>query len=247
MILTAAALRLAAIEALCPSGPDAAYPTMAGRFVFDSRAATTADMDAEEIATRGYLPILAVYSRSAEMVERGSAGAVDDNDCVAILEIVAEMAVIATEEGQPIADALEVGASSANDAQAALTLDALLGQVRHVLEFSIAGGPFRKLRQHCRKIEIERHAVPEFGLRWHRAFLRAWFQIPDDDFPDDGGLPPHVAAFAAALPDGSYAKSQITALAAQFAAQNRAALTEIGITTTGELPSSGELTFEEDD
>ena len=221
MILTAAALRLAAIDALLPS--DGADPrTLAGHHVYDSRAAAIGDLDDAELVADRYTPIIAVYTLSADADLRGEAAAHDDAACVTVLEFVGELAVITQEDGEFLLDA-----KAGDDPQAHLVLSALMAQVRRVLLHSEKARPFRDLFLSHAGDKLEFMAVPELGLNYHRAFLRMTFRIRDDGFPDASGLPPHVQAFAAGLPDGSHAKAKLLALGGHLAAETRTALAGI--------------------
>lgn len=219
-MLAAEALRLAAVEVLCPTaallagGP---FPTLAGRRVFDSRAAEIDDLD----ETLAYTPVLALYSRSARMASRGDAADGDDHECQAVLEIVGELAVAAGEGGDPpFADAL-----AGSDPEGRLVLAAMMAQVRFLLEFSQSGALFRDMRIAVRQVEEETMALPEYGLRWQRIFMRITAAVPDDSFDiAAGGLPEPIGALLSRLPENSYAKTRLAALAAHFAADPRPAL-----------------------
>lgn len=228
-MLSAAALRLAAIEVLSPTAANlgaGAFPTLAGRRVFDSRAPEVSDLD-EGLA---YAPCLSLYSSSSSDDERGTGSDATDRDCESVLEIVGELAVIVSDDGEPFADAL-----AGSDPQARLTLEAMMAQVRSLLEFSQAGHLFRQVCNGVRRIEMETHAVPEYGLRWHRIFMRLTCSVPADRFESgEAGLPEPLAGLAAALPDGSYAKGKLTELAAAFAADPRPPLRHITLAPDAE-------------
>lgn len=227
-MLSAEALRLAAIEVLCPTAALLAgngYPTLAGKRVFDSRAAQIDDVD--DVAP--YTPVLSLYTRSSEAVLAGAVTDASDTQAEAILEIVGELAVIVKDEGEAYADAL-----AGSDPEARLVLAAMMAQARSQLEFSSSGGLFRRMRLATRRVDIETMALPEYGLRWHRMFMRMHCQVPDDEFDMvAGGLPQPLAALAAALPAQSYAKGKLTELAARFAGEARTPLDMVTLTEPG--------------
>lgn len=218
-MLTAEAVRLAAMEVLCPTAAIAAqsgYPTLAGALVFDSRAAHVDELaQAASDGGSSWQPVLALYTRQSDEALRGEAAGFDDVDATTVLEIVAELsAVIDGAEGGPFVDAVD-----ASDAQARLTLMTLVGQVKRLLLFAESGWLFRKTILSVERVEEETHAIPEFGLRFQRVFLRLHCRCRHDEFPADGGLPQPLADLRASLPAGSYARSMLDALGAAFPAE----------------------------
>lgn len=231
MILSGEALRLAAIEILRPTEATVSFPTLAGAMVFDSRAAAVTDLDGKPDGDLPYTPVLALYTRNASAAARGEAAAIDDNECMTTLEIVGELAVIASDDAGDYVDAM-----AANDPEARLVLAAMMAQVRRELLFSERGHLLRKVMIHCERIERETHAVPEYGLRFQREFMRMTFKVRDDEFSDAGGLTGPVKALFDALPAGSYAKAKLTELAGHLAAETRTPLAGIDFTE----PDTGE-------
>lgn len=212
-MLAAEALRLAAIEVLCPTAAAIAgegFPTLAGSRVFDSRAAALEDLDRK--APEGYTPVLALYTPESGVALRSSMASADDTVADAILDIVAELAVAARDEDGEFADAV---ASAETDPEARLVLAALCSQVRYLLERSESGQVWRYLVNHIIKFEEQTHALPNLGLRWHRVTMRFHCEIRDDDFEVDG-LPEPIATVYAALPAQSYAKVKLASLASYF-------------------------------
>ncbi|MDI7924594.1 hypothetical protein [Ferirhizobium litorale] len=230
-MLAAEALRLAAIEVLCPTAcaiAGAGFPTLAGRRVFDSRAIAIVDLD----RSADYTPALALYTPESGVALRGPMAAADDTVADAVLDIVAELAV-ATEDGEGgFADALP-----ATDPEARLVLVALCAQVRYLLERSQAGLIWRRLVRHVVKIEEQTFAVPELGLRWQRVTMRFHCEIRDDDF-GGAGLPEPIASLHAALPDQSYAKAKLAALASHFSPDALPDLGGVTITTGTNSPGA---------
>jgi hypothetical protein len=210
-MLAAEALRLAAVEALCPTAAIAAdngYPTLARHRVFDSRAAALADLD----AYRDYTPVLALYTPAAHSRARGPAADAGDRDATAMLDIIGELAVKAVDGSEEYADAM-----AEEDPQARLVLAALMAQVRYVLEHSQASYIFRRVCKQVIEVDMQTYAVPQVGLRLQRMGLRLTCQIQEDDFLQPAGqLPQPMHRVYQALPAGSYAKAKLAELASHF-------------------------------
>lgn len=212
-MLGAEAVRLAAVEVLCPTDTaisGGVMPTLAGTRVLDSRAASLRDIDPE----KPYTPILALYTPESGRRLRGPLAAADDIDADAVLDIVAELAVSVKDEAGEFADAAAVAET---DPDARLVLAALCAQVDMLLTRSQSGALWRRIVRRVVNVDITTFAVPEFGLRFHRVTMRYHLEIADDDFDmDDGGLPEPIRSVFEALPDQSYAKAKLAALAAHF-------------------------------
>ena len=216
MMLAAEALRLAAMEVLRPHAAvvaDSDYPTLALHLVLDSRAVSLQDLD----RSKSYTPALALYTAESGVQLRGPLSDADDLVADAVLDIIAELAVVADdldENGvrQEFADAMAVG-----DPEARLVLAALIAQVLYLLGHSEKGYIFRRVCKQIRKVETQTFAVPQLGLRYHRVTMRLHCDIRNDDFDvPTGHLPEPMGALYTALPAGSYAKAKLTALAAHF-------------------------------
>lgn len=222
-MITAEAARIALCEALCPHAArvaDANYPTRARFRVFDSAPARAQDLDQGEEFT----PVLSVYTRAAGWGERGGMAAYGDVENSTTIEVVGELAVLAEDEAGQFADAM-----ADNDPNARIVLAGMMAQVERIVLDETGGFPFRRFVKKVTKIDLETHAVPEFGLRYQRVFMRLTCDLVNDEFPQAGGLPPRVAEWAASLPDGSSAKTKILALAAYFPAISYPALSNIQI------------------
>lgn len=232
-MLAAEALRLAAIEVLCPTASlvaGANFPTLAAEHVFDSRQASVQDLD----QSAPYTPTLALYTPSASATRRGPHSDVTDSSATASLQIVAELSTRASDADGEFADAL---AAADTDAKARLVLAALTAQVRYALEWSPSGVLFRRLAVRIIGMSEETHAVPQLGLRWSRVFLDYFCEVPDDDF-SAGGMPEPLGSLAAALPADSYAKGKLDDLADAFASPVTTPLEEIRIAAgVGRLPA----------
>lgn len=213
-MLSAEALRIAAAEVLCPTAASIAgegFPTLAGRFVFDSRAVAVEDLD----RSAPYTATLTLHTVESGVSLRGAMAAADDTEADAVLDIVAQLAVIDSDDAGEFVDAM---AETESDAR--LVLAALCAQVRMLLERSQDGGLWRTLVRRIVKIEEQTFAMPNLGLRWQRVTMRVHCEIRDDDFDmAGGGLPQPTRRLYEALPDQSYAKAKLAALAAHFPAE----------------------------
>lgn len=226
-MLSAEALRLAAIETLCPTQAlidDSGYPTLAGKVVLDSREVTLQDLD----AAREYTPVLALYTARSRVELAGNASSAWDTLAEATLEIVAELAV---------ADGDEADATAISDPKARLILGALCSQVRYLLERSPQGSVWRQIVRHIISIEEETFAAPSLGMRWQRITMIIRCSIRDDKF-EGGNLPEPCASVLAALPEKSYARGKLLALAAHFFAQAVTPLQGVDMRTGSTVPGA---------
>jgi hypothetical protein len=218
MTIAAELLRLTAIESLAPFAAVSAgegFPTLAKGRVYDSRRPPIDDMDRDQ----DYTPVLSLFTRKSESARRGTGQGNVSRNGRAILEIVAELAIAATDpEPVPGQPGEFVDALASDDPQAKITLAVLCAQVRHALTEGQSGAIFRKACIAVDGLEEEGFAVPELGLRWHRTTMVLDCQIPDDAFQASGGLPQPAASIAAMLPPGSYASIILDRLAGQFLA-----------------------------
>lgn len=220
-MMAAEAARLALIEVLCPTAALAGtipFPTLAGPNIFDSRAPALQDLDPDH----DYTPVIAVHLREAGVDRRGDAAAYGDNAARCAFDLVIELAVRAEDENGAFADAM-----AGTDPEARMILSALATQVRRTIEHDQAGALFRRAIKAVERVDVEPFAVPDLGLRWQRLTMRIACAIADDRFTDSGGMPEPAASIAAAMPDGSYAKARLTALAARFASIARTPLAAV--------------------
>lgn len=237
-MMSAEAARLALIEVLCPTAAlagAAAFPTLAGPRILDSRAPAMQDLDPDQ----DYTPIVAVHARDASVDRRGDASAFGDNAARCAFDLVIELAVRAEDENGDFADAL-----AGTDPEARMTLSALAAQVRRTIEHDPAGALFRRAVKSIERVDIEPFAIPDLGLRWQRLTMRITCAVADDRFIDDGGMPEPAATIAAALPEGSYAKARMTALAARFTAITRTPLAMVTIAAPDGAPIASADTTE---
>ena len=231
-MLAAAALRLAAIEALCPysavSGDDGVtgavrYPTLARNRVYDTRAPGLQDLDRGE----PYTPCLSLYSAEAGQQLRGPATDAEDIEADCVLDLVAELSTADSDGAEET-----VGVMADDDPEARLVLEALVSQCLYVLHQSEAGGLFRRLRARLIKAESVGFAVPQYGLRFQRITTRLHYEIRPDRYPETAGeLPEPMATLYAALPKGSYSHGKLCELARHFNPDLLPALEEIRVTS----------------
>lgn len=237
-MLAAEALRLAAIEVLCPTSAiaaDSGYPTLAGINVLDSRAASLSNLD----ENKSFTPILSLYTSESRVELMGDASAAVDTEATCMLDIVAELAVTSHDDDGEFADAM-----ADDDPEARLVLAALCSQVRFLLDQSQAGGIWRRLVRRIVRIEEQAFASPELGIRYQRTLMRFACSIRDDDFDvEDGGLPEPVRSVHAALPENSYAKAKLSELAAHFLPDPAPGLT--GATIETDMPVQSDVNFQE--
>ncbi|WP_313194606.1 hypothetical protein [Shinella zoogloeoides] len=225
-MLSATAVRLAAIEVLCPTASrksGSGFPTMAQHRVFDSRQVAFQDLD----HASAFTPILVLHTTESSAALRGAASGSDDRDASTLLDIVAEIAVA----GDDPADA-EVYVRSEDDPQARLVLEALTAQVRYLLEHAPSGRLFRRYAKTISAVEVKTYGSPDLGVRFLRNTIRLRIDVRDDDFDvPSGSLPEPCRSLHAELPAGSYAKAKLDELAAFFAMQPLPVLASTTITT----------------
>lgn len=210
-MLAAEALRLAAVETLCPYTAivaDAGYPTLARHRVIDSRAVAVEDLDRNQ----AYTPVLALYTPDSGSKLRGLLADASDTEADATLDIIGELAVSDHDTDGEFAAAM-----AETDPKARLVLAAMMSQARYVLTHSQKGFVFRRICKQVTNTEYQTFAVPQLGLRLHRITMRMHCEIRDDDFDvAPGELPEPMRTLYRNLPDGSYAKAKLTELAAAF-------------------------------
>jgi hypothetical protein len=223
-MLAAEAVRLAAVEILCPTAAvegSEPFPTLAGRRVYDSREVALQDIDQE----RDYTPVLAIHTVESGVTLRGEASAWWDAVSDAVMDVVAELAVVAGDEDGQFADAAPMAET---DPSARLVLSALCSQVRFLLERSAGGGLWRMLVKRITKIEMQTFAVPEIGARWQRVTMRFHLEIWGDEVDSvNGGLPEPIKSVYEALPAGSYACAKLAELAAAFSGEPQTPLNSV--------------------
>lgn len=236
-MLAAAALRLAVVEALCPTAAIASgngFPTLARHRVYDSVQVGIDDLD----RTLPWTPVLSVYTEDTRISRRGDNSSSVIGNPRTDLVVVAELAEMARDvDGKPLTavdGSLATDAVINGDTRARLVLDALAAQARAVLVRAPIGFGARRVLKAVHEVSIEPFNLPQYSLRWARLVVRLSCDIADDKFTDDAGLPEPMKSVLADLPDGSYAKAKLAELGAAFLATGRDALDMFSLTATGD-------------
>ncbi|MBB3771530.1 hypothetical protein FHS55_002129 [Angulomicrobium tetraedrale] len=233
-MLARAALRLSAIEALCPTasvlaGTGEGFPTMAQHRVFDSRQVLVNELDKRLPGT----PCLSVYTEDTMVERRGGIATSTIGDASADLIVVVEIAQKASDEDGEFAQAVIEG-----DALMRLTLEALGAQVRRVFTRDEKAAGLRRVLMSVQSIKVEPYALPQYGVRMMRDVMTFTCRIADDKYTDAPGLPEPLKRVAEDLPDGAYAKAKLIELGAAFAATTRTPLAGMDIhPTAGDGPA----------
>lgn len=222
-MLAAEALRLVAVESLCPTaalvsgGP---FPTLAGARVFDSKSASISDVDARA----NYTPVISLYTPESGSTSRGPGSSWSDREADCALDVVSELVtVVKGEDGEPYAVPMAEG-----DALARLVLAALAAQVRQTLMLMQAGAAWRKLVREVTDVEFKTVSLPQYGLQVQRLVTRYHLNVVHDAFTStQDGLPEPLRSVHLALPAQSYAKAKLTELAAFMTGESLPALTQI--------------------
>lgn len=229
-MLAAEALRLAAIEVLRPTAAVEAgtgFPTLAGLNVLDSREVAVEDID----RSKPYTPILVLHTTEAGLALRGPLASAGDVNADAVLDVVAELAVVERDAQSEFAFVAET------DPESRLVLAALCAQVRYLLEQSQAGVMWRRLVRRIVNIEYQSFSAPDVGLRLQRTTMRFHCEIRDDNF-EVAGLPEPLASVYAQLPAQSYAKAKLAALASHFSPDALPSLERISVDTGPNSPGA---------
>jgi hypothetical protein len=231
MSLAALALRLAAVEALCPTASltsAGAFPTLAAGRVADSRIKPRDEREPETA-----LPFLAVYCEERRGEPQGEAMATTPLEGVVTLVVELEVRIKAPKEDGSPSDGLDEEVPETDDAAEAM-LDLLEAQVIRTLEVDggEGGALFRRIRRRIVSMESVPLRDASLGLHFARRTLKLAVSMQLDDWDDvDGdGLPAPLSTVAAALPEASYGKQLIdTVRAAMVAASSPAALAAIQV------------------
>jgi len=216
MSLARLALRLAAIEALCPAatvttGP---YPTVAANRVFDSRIDLIAGAVSPEditVALRALenKPVLTVYTEEHESRPYGSSLHPPAEQFVELV-VEAMIAISGTVEIEQQDGSVEtVGTidAPATDRQHEAILDVLESQVRYLLNPATrapSGTLLGKVAMECREITSVPQRASDRAIRLAARTIRFRLKLKNEVWPAASGkLPEPLATVAAALPAGS--------------------------------------------
>lgn len=230
-LLGATAVRLGAREALCPTasvqaGDAGVFPTIAGRYVYDSRSIPIDQVK----RSKEPVPTLSVYTETVRGVPRGNAQGSAPAEFTVDLVIEAEIAVYV-----PKAGASDEGVGwASSDASGEMLLDFLVAQARQTIVDAVGTGTLRRIVK--RIVEFEAMPLRDFvsGSRINRRTLRMRCEVGDDAWNRAGGLPEPLASLRESLADGAYAVEQLDRIAAAIpAAPARVPLAEIRMTLGG--------------
>lgn len=206
-MLARAFLRLCALEALRPSAllaADAGWPTLAGKYVADSRIDPIDDLlDSDERR-----PLIGVYSEGASLSKVAQAGPVfyaGHVDLVFELSVVGKFAADGSSE--PLIDYADTDA--ATEAQ----LDALEDQIFWCLHYSPTGKLFRSMSKlPFSEWESTPHRSGEEAIKLAKRTIRAKIKLSDFCYVADvttapadlDRLPPGLKAIAVQLGGSTY-------------------------------------------
>lgn len=215
-LLAATALRIGAKEALCPSAAvngvaGAAFPTMAGRHVYDSRSIP---IDAVRRA-KAPVPTLSIYTETVRGVPRGPSQAAAPSEFTVELVIEGELAVYVPKAGTEG----EYLGWATSDAAGEMQVDFLLSSARLAILDAVASGVLRGVVK--RIASFESLPVRDFvsGARVNRRTLRISCEVGDDLWPAAGGLPEPLATLRRNLADDAYAVPQLDRIAEAIVAR----------------------------
>ena len=202
------------MEALRPSAitdPTGPWPTLGGRYIFDSRLDPIEDLAADERRS-----IAVVYTEDDNGEAGQKAGGPPFKRTV---ELAIELSVAAlVTDGTDYAAGIPV-----TDGELESSLDLFEAQVRFVLFYGPTGKLFRDLTgRRCNDIHSVPKRTAEEGVRLAMRTLRMKVTIPDDDYlaaPAAGltgndRLPEPLKSVIAALASGSYGAKLGAGLAA---------------------------------
>lgn len=221
MSLARLALRLAAIEALCPAanistGP---YPTLAGNQVYDSRITPIADADGwrEFLASIEGQPVVTVYTEEHE-TDPTSGEYPADRD---IVDLVVETLIASAgeiETANPDGTTSKIGSLDAavTDAQREAALDTLEAQIRALIDpaSGVSPAPYSKVARELHHVKsapvrdgarVSRIAARTLTFKLRIAHERAYSTPPAGVDPDIAGLPEPLLTLARAVPKNSAA------------------------------------------
>jgi len=185
------ALRLAALEALCPHDAltTGYYPTSAGNQVYDTRfdpiAAAQSDAEAEAILTKiEGSPLIAVYTDIQSSTPYGTSFRPEKNIVTLVIEaIIAAKGTMTVENPDGTSSTIGTLDAPLTDAQHEAALDHLEACIRRVFNRKIALPSSTLFFQVAMRTE-EIHADPQrdarTSVRLAQRFIKYQVQVPDD-------------------------------------------------------------------
>ena len=258
MSLARAALRLATIEALCPTAvlrADGPWPTLARKHVFDSRIDPLEDLTIGEGC-----PIICVYTEHDD----GKAGQRRGGPPFLLtIDLVFEFSVIVKIARE--SDPSEVDlAYPETDPELEVSLDLIEAQIKFVLFYAPAGQIWREVsRSRVHNPRSVVHRSSEEGAKLARRTMTWKVEVEDDEFDPAPPaaltglaiLPRPLRQVAEMLPRGSYGRKVIAGLVAEPTAPVMPIATPLETVTlnakiadpsTGTLPSAAQIVGEID-
>ena len=229
MSLSRLALRLAAVEALCPSalaetGP---YPTWAGNEVYDSRITPIADASEWQnfVAQIEGKPLLTVYTEEQETEPTEGEYPADKELVHLVVELmIAAQAVVEVEgpDGQP----MHIGSLEApiTSPQHEATLDMLEQQIRNMLDpgSAVCPAPYSRVARELHHVKsapvrdatdrLSRQAARTLTFKMRIARAQP-YGSPSDAPADIAGLPEPLLTVARALEPSSPAGQLVRQIA----------------------------------
>lgn len=222
-MLSRLALRIAVCEALAPHGASA-WPTIAGKHVYDSRIDPAAGLDEIEA-----IPMIVVYTEEQEGRPYSGNRPADRQTVTLTIECLmatrVEVEIVADDGSTQKIGGIE---APPTDAQREALLDVLESEVRRVFDQREMRGGADSLRLSAWDVTAVQ-SVPlrdaDRTTRFAQRSLQLAVHIPNDAWPDPGAprgtgldaLPEPLRSVAKALPEGSPHKAICTLIAARVA------------------------------
>jgi hypothetical protein len=227
------ALRLAAVEALCPAAalPAGPFPTVAGPRVYDSRidliqANESPEALAAALAAIENKPLVSVYTEEQRTEPYGTVKySASENVVTLVIEAMIAASGV-TEVTLPDGTTQEVGTIEApvTSREHEALLDVLEGQVRFLLSARRNEMPapsaelYRKVAMEVRSIESQPLRAADRTLRLAARTIKFEVKIPGESWPSPTAtgldrFPEPLAMVAKALPAGSSGAALVTSLA----------------------------------
>jgi hypothetical protein len=241
-MLARAFFRLCALEALRPSpllAADGPWPTLAGKYVSDSRLDPIDDLGGDESKR----PMIAVYTETTRLGKIAQAGPMLHKADVDLVFEISVASVMSPNGESPDLFYCE------SDAQTEAKLDALESQIYEVLHFAPSGALFRKMgKGMAESWHSGAHRSAEEDVRLARRRITAAFRMretyldpaPSSTPADLARLPAALQPIAVALDGSTYLADLVLALArTAFAMPQRVPLNGVGLTVASQSGVTG--------